>query len=211
MIEGPTAPTGRRFPGFDVVSQRGHWDPVTTEVVLARLETPGPLRFFDELEAANLTALVQQLLALDDATARVMAAAIDARLADGSTDGWHVETMPEDVVAWRRSLAALDEEAKLRFDSSFLELDYATRTRLVGGVQDAGSGHWYGFPASRLWDLWLRYACTAYYAHPDAWNEIGFSGPAYPRGYKNAGVDAREPFEVRDVDPGEDPTRVTLT
>jgi len=47
--------------------------------------------------------------------------------------------------------------------------------------------------------LWTRYACTAFYSSPSAWNEIGFPGPACPRGYKNPGVDAREPFEVRDV------------
>jgi hypothetical protein len=28
---------------------------------------------------------------------------------------------------------------------------------------------------------------------------MGFPGPAYPRGYKNAGIDARERFEVRDA------------
>ena len=34
---------------------------------------------------------------------------------------------------------------------------------------------------------------------------IGFPGPAYPRGYKNAGVDAREPYEVADAYPADDP------
>ena len=34
----------------------------------------------------------------------------------------------------------------------------------------------------------MRYACTAFYAHPWAWNEIGFGGPAYPRGYKILGT-----------------------
>ncbi|MDQ3430688.1 MAG: gluconate 2-dehydrogenase subunit 3 family protein, partial [Actinomycetota bacterium] len=54
--------------------------------------------------------------------------------------------------------------------------------------------------------LWLRYACTAFYAHPWSWNEIGFGGPAYPRGYKNLGVNRREPWEVADADGG-DPLR----
>jgi hypothetical protein len=58
-----------------------------------------------------------------------------------------------------------------------------------------------------VWSLWTRYACTAFYSHPAAWNEIGFAGPAYPRGYKNTGVDRREPFEVRDAQPGDDPVR----
>jgi len=52
-----------------------------------------------------------------------------------------------------------------------------------------------------------RYACTAFYAHPSAWAEIGFPGPAYPRGYKNAGVGKLEPFEVGDAQPAEDPVR----
>lgn len=58
-----------------------------------------------------------------------------------------------------------------------------------------------------MWSLWTRYACTALYAHPHAWGEIGFPGPAYPRGYKNAGVGKLEPFEVRDTRPSGDPIR----
>ena len=50
-----------------------------------------------------------------------------------------------------------------------------------------------------MWSLWTRYACTAFYSHPWAWNEIGFPGPAYPRGYLNPGVDAREHWEVTDA------------
>ena len=45
----------------------------------------------------------------------------------------------------------------------------------------------------------MRYACTAFYSHPWAWNEIGFGGPAYPRGYKNIGLDRREPWEGPEV------------
>ena len=42
---------------------------------------------------------------------------------------------------------------------------------------------WHDLPAARVWSLWTRYALAAFYAHPWAWNEIGFGGPAYPRGY----------------------------
>ena len=50
-----------------------------------------------------------------------------------------------------------------------------------------------------MWSLWTRYACTAFYSHPWAWNEIGFPGPAYPRGYLNLGVGGREHWEVADA------------
>jgi hypothetical protein len=46
----------------------------------------------------------------------------------------------------------------------------------------------------------MRYACSAFYSHPWAWNEIGFGGPAYPRGYKYLALGAREPWEVPERD-----------
>ena len=64
---------------------------------------------------------------------------------------------------------------------------------------------WHGMPASQVWSLWTRYACTAFYSHPLAWQEMGFAGPAYPRGYKNIGVDRRDSFEVPDHHPQLDP------
>ena len=64
---------------------------------------------------------------------------------------------------------------------------------------------WHRLVAAHVWSLWTPLR-TAFYAHPWAWEEIGFGGPAYPRGYKNLGIDRREPYEVRDAHPGNDPT-----
>ena len=72
---------------------------------------------------------------------------------------------------------------------------------LIQAVQDLKSGDWHGLNAAHVWSLWTWYACTALYAHAHAWDEIGFPGPAYPRGYNNAGVGKREPFETPDAPP----------
>jgi hypothetical protein len=61
-------------------------------------------------------------------------------------------------------------------------------------------GEWHGLPAGRVFALWMRYATSAFYAHPVAWSEMGFGGPAYPRGYKSLGLDKREPWERAEVD-----------
>jgi hypothetical protein len=42
----------------------------------------------------------------------------------------------------------------------------------------------------------------AYYAHPVAWNEIGFGGPASPRGYVRMDFDRRDPWEAAEALPG---------
>jgi hypothetical protein len=53
----------------------------------------------------------------------------------------------------------------------------------------------------------MRDALAAFYAHPWAWSEIGFGGPAYPRGYARLGVGLSEAWEGREafaVDPVKD-------
>ena len=124
---------------------------------------------------------------------------IDQRLTAGQTDGWHYEDMPEDGEAWRRSLAALDEEAAERLRRTVPPVDprragalWSRRCRTLTSGTDSTAAH--------LWSLWTRYACTAFYSHPWAWNEMGFGGPAYPRGYKNLGIDKRERWERPETD-----------
>ena len=198
---------GGRFPGFDVLTQAAHWDPVTAGVVLSRLGMPPVARFFTPAERATAAALCDRLLGQHDEPKVPVVNLIDARLAEKQTDGWRYAEMPEDGQAWRDSLAALDADAGARFGSGFAACGVGRQAELIQAVQDLGSGSWHGLHAAHVWSLWTRYACTAFYAHPAAWNEIGFPGPAYPRGYKNPGIDAREPFEVRDARPSADPAR----
>ena len=133
-------------------------------------------------------------------------ALIDARLSAGETDGWHYDDLPEDGQAWRDSLAHLDQAAHARHEVGYADLTAAKQARLLQDVQDLATsgGHWGAAAAKHVWSLWTRYACAAFYSHPWAWNEIGFPGPAYPRGYLNPGINAREKWEVpdhHDVDP----------
>ena len=192
-----------RFPGFDVMDQRPHWDEVTASVVTARLGPRQPLVFFTESEEAVLRAFLDVLLDQTSEPRVPVAEMLDARLAEGSTDGWRYAGMPHDPQAWKASLAGLDEDAGAAYGTGFAALPTADQVSVVAAVQHA-TGRWHGMPSAQVWSLWTRYACTAFYSHPLAWNEIGFSGPAYPRGYKNAGVGRREPWEVRDhldIDP----------
>lgn len=41
-----------------------------------------------------------------------------------------------------------------------------------------------------------------YYSHPIAWSEMGFGGPASPRGYVRMGLDRRDPWEAAQATPG---------
>jgi hypothetical protein len=188
-------PGGRgRFDGYDVLSQVPTWDDETRAVVLARLASAPPTAFFDANEEACARALLDRLLAQEQEPRVPVFQMIDERLALGRGDGWRYDDMPEDGEAWRRSLAALDREARDRHGAAFCQITITAQKDMVDAVQRT-DGLWHGLPAKRVFDLWIRYACTAFYAHPFAWNEIGFGGPAYPRGYENLGIDKRERWE----------------
>jgi hypothetical protein len=199
--------TGRatgRFPGFDVLGQARHWDPVTAELITARTGPPPRPLFFTEAERASAAVLLDQLTGQCDEPMGVpVLEMVDARLAAGETDGWRYADMPEDGQAWRDTLGYLDKDAHDRCGTSFAAAPRRDQAAIIQAVQDASE--WHGLNAPRVWSLWTRYACTALYSHPHAWSEMGFPGPAYPRGYKNAGVGKLEPFEVGDVRPAEDP------
>ena len=205
-MTGP-AGAGGRFPGFDVLDQAGHWDPVTAGLVLGRVGRPPDIRFFSIAEEATATALCDRLLAQDGESRVAVVPMIDARLAEQQTDGWRYDDMPEDGQAWRDTLRFLDEDSQDRCSRALAQAPLEGQRAILQAVQDLKSQDWHGLNAAHVWSLWTRYACTAFYAHPSAWNEIGFPGPAYPRGYKNPGVDAREPFEVADARPSNDPVR----
>jgi Gluconate 2-dehydrogenase subunit 3 len=201
-----TVPGGgpnRRFPGFDVLAQVDTWDPVTAGVVLARLGPPPPIRFFNPAEQAVGAALFDQLLDQRAEPRVPVLQLVDARLAEAVIDGWRYSDMPEDGEAFRRSFAALDADAIEHEGRRFHEVDWDGQAALVQRIQDLEQdvAQWHDLPAKHVWSLWTRYASAAFYSHPWAWNEIGFGGPAYPRGYKSIGIDAREPWEVADQRP----------
>jgi len=187
---------GDRFPGFDVLDSVDVWDDVTAGAVLARLSFPTGLSFFTPAEVAVARPLLDLLLAQDGEPRVPVLELVDQRLAVGETDGWHYDGLPEDAQAWRETLAALDKAAHDRSGNGFAGLAVGDQSALVDEVRRADT--WQGFVAPHVWSLWTRYACTAFYSHPWAWNEIGFPGPAYPRGYVNPGLDARERWEVAD-------------
>jgi hypothetical protein len=195
-----------RFPGFDVLDQIRHWDRVTADVVLARVGPPAAVKFFTEPEESCARVLLNLLTGQDGQGGELAVPVlemVDSRLAAGETDGWRYADMPEDGQAWRDTLAHLDADAYQRCGTPFADAVPTDQLALIQAVLDLKSADWHGLPAAHVWSLWTRYACTAFYAHPFAWAEIGFPGPAYPRGYKNIGVGKLEPFEVRDAQPSD--------
>lgn len=200
-----------RYPDYDVLTTAHTWDEATRKVVLARLQPPGPLRFFSADEEPALRALCDTALAQDDEPRVPVAETVDRRLAEGKLDGYRYADMPTDGETWRRVLRGLDETAQRLYGAaSFADAAPADREGIVElfAHGNLSGGSWDKLNVARAWAVCMRMMLSSFYAHPWAWNEIGFGGPAYPRGFMRTGTTAyREPFE-RSGATSEDAARV---
>ena len=98
--------------------------------------------------------------------------------------------MPDDRDAWRLVARGLDEQAAARSEAaSFAAADPDIQLAIVadfaaGRARRRRVGE---LNVKRAFSLVMRVILSCFYSHPWAWNEIGFGGPAYPRGYSRFG------------------------
>jgi len=200
-----------RYPDFDVLSTADSWDHATRKVVLARLDPPGPLQFFTTDEEPTLRAFCDMVLAQDGEPRIPVAEFVDDKLAAGRLDGYQYADMPEDGDTWRITLRGLDHSATSGHAvADFAAADVTSQEAIVDDFAHArlSGGPWDEVNVARAWSVCLRSMLAGFYSHPWAWNEIGFGGPAYPRGFMRLGpTSTTEPFE-RHGATSEDPADV---
>ena len=199
-----------RYPGYDALAKRGSpsWNAATREVVDERLTVhPGP-RFFTAEEWPTVQAISARILPQpSDRPVVPIAAYVDQKLHEDRRDGHRRADLPPQREAWRRGLAALDAESRRAHGHRFHDLAPFDQDRLLKTMQD-GDLHdraWAGMPPGHFFTERLLADVThAYYAHPTAWNEIGFGGPASPRGYVRMGPGQRDPWEAAEAGQDDD-------
>ncbi|MBV9100981.1 MAG: gluconate 2-dehydrogenase subunit 3 family protein [Candidatus Dormibacteraeota bacterium] len=192
---GTTPQMVGRYPDYDVMDSAHTWDAATRRVVEARLRPRPGRRFFSDDEADTARALCDTVTAQDRDPRIPVMLMVDEKLADRRFDGYRYEDMPDDDQTWRLVLRGLDEVAQRRYGAPFARCaedareaicEQFSRGVLQGRVFDQ-------LNCKRAWTVVTRAILAEFYSHPWAWNEIGFGGPAYPRGYMRLGEGLREP------------------
>ena len=194
------------YPGYSTLSQQNFWDAATREKVLKRVNEVPPIRFFNPEEARLMEILAAHILPQGDRhPARRIAIVphIDERLHKGRIPGYRFLTMPPDGEAYRLGLQAIERMAKQSYGHEFQELSWRDQDELLKSIHDAkpkagAEEIWERMPVHRYWALVVQDCVEVYYAHPWAWDEIGFGGPAYPRAYMRLERGEPEPWEVEE-------------
>lgn len=193
------------YPGFSTLKQKGYWDAATRKVVEERVSRPQPIRFFTPEEARTMEAVVDRMLPQDDRIEQrriPILPGIDERLYENRLDGYRFDDMPPDQEAYRIAARALEEMAQTLHGRAFHELSLREQEEILKSIHDAKpqAAHelWKRMNIERFWALLLSDVVAIYYAHPWAWDEVGFGGPAYPRGYMRLEEGEPEPWEAEE-------------
>ena len=202
LIEG-------RFPDYDVLSKRltPSWNEKTREVIARRLALNPEPKFFTPDEFQTVQAIADRIVPQPATRPPIpVASLVDEKLHRHKNDGYRNVGMPREGEAWRRGLSALDHEAEHAFGARFRTLAVQDQDALLKRM-DQGQLNgvaWGDMPSNTFFKMRLaRDIVLAYYAHPTAWSEIGWGGPASPRGYVRMDFNERDPWEAAEVKNGD--------
>jgi hypothetical protein len=193
------------YPGFSTLSQSPFWDDATRQVIDKRVKQSPSRKFFSK-EAWDFWILVfSHLIPQTDRTPDrqiPLIPMLDERLAANRTVGYRYEDMPHDRVVYAIGIEAINAEAEHHHGGKLLMLSSRHRDEVLKvieqGKPEAAPHIWKTMSVKRFWQLIMADAIDAYYAHPWAWDEIGFGGPAYPRAYTRLERGEPEPWEVEE-------------
>jgi choline dehydrogenase-like flavoprotein len=189
-----------RYPDHDVFANADHWDPLTRKTLTQRVENPPPIHFFTGREAETLTTFCDTVMGQDREPKIPVLNYVDEKMYEADEkglDGYQHANMPDDRDTWRLVARGLDEEAQRLEGEPFRDSSKEVRERIVGAFArgDLSGGAWDEIDVSLAWSVVMRSVLSSFYGHPWAWNEIGYGGPAYPRGFMRLKAGQKEPWE----------------
>ena len=193
------------YPGYDVLAKRDtpSWNDRTRAVIDARLATPRMPRFLMPTEWATADALCKRIVPGEVEVPLV--ALLDAKLLADDGDGTRDDDMPYMREAWRIGLAALDADAGKHHGQRFAALGGSAQDALIDAMRTATEpgGAWRSVSPSKFFEQRVLVDIPVlFYSLPQAWSEIGFGGPASPRGYVRLDGDRRDAWEAAEATPG---------
>lgn len=202
------------YPGYDVLSKRTgpSWNEQTRRVVSRRLAIDQEPHFFSASEFETVRATAARILPQPATRSPIpVASLVDHKLHQGIADGYRIAGMPREGDAWRLGLRALDVEAQTAYGEAFHRLAPGLQDHLLSLMQrgELHAAEWAGMRPKDFFVKRMAHDIVyAYYSHPQAWSEIGWGGPASPRGYVRLDFNERDPWEPAEANGAADDERV---
>jgi hypothetical protein len=179
------------YPSYDVWEEHREWDPHTRQIVGKRRSPQVAHRYFSHEEALLIQALATVLV--DDQRLEVLTFVtqhVDESVSSPIGEAQRKVGVPEKKELYRQGLQGVNRASHDRFGVDFIALEKEQQCDVLKQVQH--DEHLKPFFKKLLHDV-----VGAYYSHPLVWSEIGYGGPAYPRGYVRVEKGLVDPWEAK--------------
>lgn len=191
------------YPSYDVMKEKEYWDEHTRSIVEDRLQ-PHPYTTLSLEESILLTQVCARLLdERRDSILHYVVYYFDQLLASDIGESQRKVGVPKASVLIRQGIRAIDHYATITYGKLFAGLTEEEQQDVLSRMADNAIELYADgiqIPAQELFMKLLSEAVSAYYSHPTVWSEIGYGGPAYPRGYVRSQLGLCDPWEAKRLD-----------
>ncbi|MFC8689172.1 gluconate 2-dehydrogenase subunit 3 family protein [Brevibacillus porteri] len=190
-----------RYPSYDVWDQHTEWDAHTRKVVGARRMPAIANQFFTKPESLLLQTVVGVLV--NDHRLEVLTFVVehlDDTTASNIGESQRKVGVPPKKELYRSGLKGIDAESHAAYGTDFVALKIDEQEAVLqhvanGGIQNQEA--WMDLAPADFFKRLLHDTVSAYYSHPLVWSDIGYGGPAYPRGYVRVEKGLTDPWEAK--------------
>lgn len=191
-----------RYPLYDVMGHQDEWDDHTQSIVTGRLIREHGFNFLTLEEAEILRAMC--VLVMDDPRNDIIQYVIghiDQTLSQTIGESERKPNVPEASILIREGLQAIERMVMVKYVQPFIQLEESDQKQILSDLSTAqvkllADDH--AFPQKELFQKIVSLTVEAYCSHPTVWSEIGYGGPAYPRGYVRADRGQLDPWEAKE-------------
>ncbi|WP_373231582.1 gluconate 2-dehydrogenase subunit 3 family protein [Cohnella sp.] len=190
-----------RYPSFNVLDEKDAWDDHTQQIVTSRNHSIDKYQFLSEREAEILRSICSLLV--DDSSPDTLAfviSHIDKTLYSSPGEGQRKVGVPAASELIRHGLKAMEQSSQQIYSLSFTELEAVKQKNIINDISYSKaepSSIWNGVPQKALFEKLMRLTVESYCSHPQVWSDIGYAGPAYPRGYVRTQLGQLDPWEAK--------------
>jgi hypothetical protein len=183
------------------MKERDEWDDHTQAIVTSRLSSNDRYEFLTLVEAEMLRSICSLLV--DDEKQEVLRFIlrhIDETLRQPIGESERKAGVPPAPELIRSGLKAIERGVLLRHSTTFMSLDKPEQAAYLRKISENAaepSEAWAGIPQEPLFRKLCTLTIEAYCSHPRIWSEIGYAGPAYPRGYVRTQLGQLDPWEAQ--------------
>lgn len=190
------------YPSYNVMEQKDHWDHHTQEIVTDRLVQKQQYQLLTDVEVEIIRSLCTHLI--HDQRADIIQYVIrhiDQFISSNVGESQRKPGIPPAPQLIRDGIQAIDQLSMQRHMDHYFHLSIADQTAILSEISQAKNHNpvdvWGIIPPKELFNMLLKLTTEAYYSHPVIWSEIGYAGPAYPRGYVRTQGGHLDPWEAK--------------